>query len=150
MSHIMGVADLTLGAGKLYHTDNPPDHDVPHSWSPETTADLLGLGPQTPGGTQTNIGIKDNKTSCDLTKAPGATQACYYEPLWHHCAPPAGSFCVNETSPHDEDGSTMKLTIAHLKRAKAGTAPFYIACGFHRPHAPYITTPEHWVRKTPV
>ena len=76
---------LTLGAGKLYHTDNPPDHDVPKSWSPgkpplplplhpprpqvsedvserllviaETTSDLAGLGPQTPGGTQSECEI---------------------------------------------------------------------------------------------
>ena len=28
---------LVLGAGKLYHTDNPPNHDVPLSWSMEQT-----------------------------------------------------------------------------------------------------------------
>ena len=26
---------VALGAGKLYHTTNPPDHDEPQSWSPE-------------------------------------------------------------------------------------------------------------------
>ena len=54
------------GAGKLYHTDNPPNHDVPLSWSPEDTADLQHLGPQTPGGTQSNTG--HNQTSCDVGK----------------------------------------------------------------------------------
>ena len=136
---------LTLGAGKLYHTDNPPDHDVPKSWSPEATSDLTGsgLGPQTPGGTQSNAGgSKGNNTSCDLSLA--GDQACYYEPLWHRCVHPASTFCVNTTAAEAEDGSTMRLTIAHLARAKKEDKPFYIGCGFHRPHAAYISTEEHW------
>ena len=31
-------------------------------------------------------------------------------------------------------------------RAKAEAKPFYIACGFHRPHAAYISTAEAWAR----
>lgn len=38
----------------------------------------------------------------------------------------------------------MRLTIAHLARAKKEGKLFYIGCGFHRPHAAYITTDEHW------
>ena len=30
------LAIVRSGAGKLYHTDNPPNHDEPKSWSPET------------------------------------------------------------------------------------------------------------------
>ena len=128
------------GAGKLYHTDNPPNHDVPRSWSPEDTADLQHLGPQTPGGTQSNTG--HNQTSCDVGRS--GQQACYYEPLWHHCQRPASTFCVNDTAANDEDGSPMRLTIAHLQRAKKEGKNFYIGCGFHRPHAPYISTDATW------
>ena len=68
---------LALGAGKLYHSDNPPNHDVPRSWSPERTADLAELGPQT--------GPEDGQPipSCNLS-IPGE-QACYYEPEWQRC-----------------------------------------------------------------
>ena len=141
----MSTPDCSLpgagrGAGKLYHTDNPPNHDVPLSWSPEDTADLQHLGPQTPGGTQSNLG--HNHSSCDVGKS--GQQACYYEPLWHHCQRPASTFCVNDTAANDEDGSTMRLTIAHLQRAKKEGKNFYIGCGFHRPHAPYISTDATW------
>ena len=130
----MHVLNRAHAAGKLYHTDNPPNHDVPLSWSPEDTSDLLGLGPQTPGG--------HNKTSCDLTQT--GEQPCYYEPLWHRCTGKASTFCVNSTAAEAEDGSTMRLTLAHLARAKREGKPFYIGCGFHRPHAAYITTDKHW------
>jgi hypothetical protein len=71
-------------------------------------------------------------------------QACYYEPEWQHCTRPASTFCVNDTSAKGEDGSTAALTKIHLARAKAEGRNFYIGCGFHRPHAAYITTSKHW------
>ena len=51
---------------------------------------------------------------------------------------------MNDTAANDEDGSTMRLTIAHLQRAKKEGKNFYIGCGFHRPHAPYISTDATW------
>ena len=85
--------------------------------------------------------MNNNKPSCDLSLS--GEQACYYEPLWHRCVP-SSTFCANTTAAEVEDGSTMRLTIAHLARAKKEQQPFYIGCGFHRPHAPYITTESHW------
>ena len=115
---------LALGAGKLYHSDNPPNHDVPASWSPEQTADLAGLGPQT--------GPEDGRPipSCNLS-IPGA-QACYYDPQWQRCTHPASTFCVNDTSAKGEDGSSAALTKLHFARAKSEGKNFYIGCGFHR------------------
>jgi iduronate 2-sulfatase len=137
---------LALGAGKLYHTDNPPNHDVPASWSPEQTADLAGLGPQSPGvvdGGPGKMPKEAGAVSCDLSK-PGVAQDCYYEPLWHRCTGTASTFCVNDTAANAEDGSTAALTVTHLQRAKKAGKKFYVGCGFHRPHAAYISTQEAW------
>ena len=59
-------------------------------------------------------------------------------------AHPASTFCVNDTAARGEDGSSVALTKAHLARAKVEGKHFYIGCGFHRPHAAYITTSKHW------
>ena len=96
---------VAYGAGKLYHTSNPPNHDEPKSWSPEAD------------GSHT-----------------------YFEPTWHHCPKGHGStFCLNDTLPEQEDYQTYLHTVRHLEMAKNASKNFYVGCGFHRPHAPYIS-----------
>eukprot|EP00035_Acanthoeca_spectabilis_P031575 m.14826 g.14826 ORF g.14826 m.14826 type:complete len:513 (-) comp4832_c0_seq2:2371-3909(-) len=100
---------LALGAGKLYHTSNPPDHDEPLSWSPEVN------------GSQS-----------------------YFEPAWQFCAPPASTFCVNDSLAEIEDETTLSVCIGHLRRVAGAGKKGYVGCGFHRPHAPYIATSDAW------
>jgi arylsulfatase A-like enzyme len=120
---------------------------VPASWSPESTADLRGLGPQTPlnvGGFSCNV-TTSNSTEAEQQQQQ-QQQPCYYEPLWHRCTRPASTFCINTTAAQAEDGSTAALTKAHFARAKKEGKHFYIGCGFHRPHAAYISTEDAWSR----
>ena len=62
----------------------------------------------------------------------------YFEPDWQHCDGPASTFCVNDTKPEEEDVQTAAHCVAHLERATEEGKGFYVGCGFHRPHAPYL------------
>jgi len=42
------------------------------------------------------------------------------------------------------DGKTAEKTIADLRRLKAGGKPFFLACGFIRPHLPFYAPKKYW------
>ena len=72
---------LGLGAGKLYHTTNPPNHDEPLSWSPA------------PNGSQTYY--EPDWRKCAESRSPANRNA--------------STFCVDDTLPYEEDGATAKV-----------------------------------------
>ena len=42
------------------------------------------------------------------------------------------------------DGKVAEKTIADLQRLKAGGQPFFLACGFVRPHMPFYAPKKYW------
>ena len=42
------------------------------------------------------------------------------------------------------DGQTANKTIADLKRLKKGGQPFFLACGFMKPHLPFYAPKKYW------
>ena len=42
------------------------------------------------------------------------------------------------------DGDTARKTIADLKRLKEGGKPFFLACGFDKPHLPFYAPKRYW------
>jgi len=42
------------------------------------------------------------------------------------------------------DGKVAEKTIADLRRLKAGGQPFFLACGFIRPHMPFYAPKKYW------
>lgn len=42
------------------------------------------------------------------------------------------------------DGQTAEKTIADLRRLKESSKPFFIACGFLRPHMPFYAPKKYW------
>jgi iduronate 2-sulfatase len=43
-----------------------------------------------------------------------------------------------------KDGQTAEKTIADLRRLKAAGKPFFLACGFIRPHLPFYAPKKYW------
>lgn len=171
---------LALGAGKLYHTSNPPDHDEPLSWSPEANGsqgyfepawqfcappestfcvnDSLAevrraqlrlprhphVPPRVPrqqhderpmlrivrslaGLMLLSLGAHPSYTTCDLSPSMTASQS--------HTIHRPGQI---------EDETTLSVCIGHLRRVSRAGKKGYVGCGFHRPHAPYISTSDAW------
>eukprot|EP00037_Helgoeca_nana_P022484 m.229791 g.229791 ORF g.229791 m.229791 type:complete len:665 (-) comp26009_c0_seq1:104-2098(-) len=136
---------LTLGGGKLYHpasaTENigMPDNDYPASWSPEYPYFLPDddLGSQATCADQGPVRYpahsppaeKGEKFAwCEVDIAKEAS-VLYGQQVRDNC-------------------------IDHLKLAKnislVGSArPFFIGCGFHKPHAPYYAPKEFFDRLPP-
>ena len=85
----------------------------------------------------------DHDEPLSWSPEPNGSQV-YFEPVWQHCHSPASTFCVSDELPVEEDSATAAACIGHLRRAKAEGKQFYVGCGFHRPHAPYIVTQSAW------
>lgn len=103
---------LALGAGKLYHSSNPPKHDEPLSWSPEEDGGQKYFEP--------------------------AWQRCPQTP--NTTIHPSG--CVNDTLAMEEDYQTLNRTLQHLQLAQQSGKNFYVGVGFHRPHTDWIVPEE--------
>ncbi|EDQ87636.1 uncharacterized protein MONBRDRAFT_27026 [Monosiga brevicollis MX1] len=103
---------LALGGGKLYHPNVPPQNDFPYSWTPE-----YPYYPNEPANL--NHTCLEQFPSNDLT------------------------YCVADVDKDDvilEDQQIMSNCLAHLQIAKneSGNRPFFIGCGLHKPHVPWI------------
>ena len=110
----------TYGAGKLYHPNMPPNNDVPLSWSPET----LYVTPH------------DDNFTCAF-QGPQLIGKQDLPPAKHYV------WCEINTAANSSTLYGQKVRdacIAHLRLAKNASAsarPFFVGCGFHKPHAPY-------------
>jgi len=57
-----------------------------------------------------------------------------------------GPYCEAADVPDNayQDGKVADKTIADLKRMKASGKPFFLACGFWRPHLPFNAPKKYW------
>eukprot|EP00038_Savillea_parva_P009173 m.181696 g.181696 ORF g.181696 m.181696 type:complete len:542 (-) comp15341_c0_seq1:76-1701(-) len=127
---------LTVGSGKLFHPGVPPDNDAPLSWSP---------------------GYDYYCPECTPPKCPSSSAS----------GPANGAFrCVTEDPPNDftlcatntsadesrfelqlEDQRIRDNCIKHLEVANTTIASgkfdnFFVGCGFHKPHVPWVFPAE--------
>eukprot|EP00039_Didymoeca_costata_P002451 m.60288 g.60288 ORF g.60288 m.60288 type:complete len:647 (+) comp11309_c0_seq3:126-2066(+) len=133
---------LTLGAGKLFHPMLPPYNDAPASWSYGDASDpnKLNLPYVNPGDTPLEpfVTVPPGLSGCTETEAiiEGDGHWCNYnmtileqkglgtQPLW--------------------DQVIMNATVHHIHKAKENGRPFFIGCGFHRPHLPFAAPSEFY------
>jgi iduronate 2-sulfatase len=139
---------LTLGAGKLFHPGLPPNYDTPYSWSFGDASDPLNLkmpyvGPGDSGGAPND----------PFLTQPGAVSGCVNKSgeavdgdMTHWCS-------YNMTRLHEVypeygteplfDQQIASATIKQLQAAAKSPNPFFIGCGFHRPHLPFAVPSEY-------
>lgn len=57
-----------------------------------------------------------------------------------------GPFCESADVPDSayDDGQVAQRTIADLRRLKEKKAPFFLACGFWKPHLPFNAPKKYW------
>jgi len=100
----------------------------------------------------------------DWSEPPWRSAAIYHGPgdwakynangLWQDGASGAnvhpqsgrGPYCEAADVPDNayQDGKVADKTIADLKRLKARKKPFFLACGFWRPHLPFNAPKQYW------
>ena len=111
----------TLGGGKTYHPNLPPNWDEPKSWSQDQPYFPFKLS-RCPN-TSSNIGV-------------GGTVA------------PIDTWCpLDESKYPDEYHYDWKLanhTIGTLKYVSSINKPWFVAAGFRRPHDPWMMPQRYW------
>ena len=113
---------LTLGCGKTFHPNLPPNFDEPSSWSQEMPYFPL-------------IGQKCNSDK----KGPGTW------PDAKIVTPASDKFCGVEAP--DEtffDWMAANYTIVAMNLAKSTSRPFAFFTGFRRPHVPWAFPARFW------
>ena len=146
---------LTMGSGKLYHPGVPADNDYAKSWSkshkyfcpecvPPSCPNSSARGPA-------NGAFECVEAYPEVATAP---QPCLPS-SYPYCNVPHGSgkatFCAANTSKDEsrdefmlEDQKIAASCISQLLIAKNTVAktPFFVGCGFHKPHVPWIFPKE--------
>eukprot|EP00035_Acanthoeca_spectabilis_P002611 m.88621 g.88621 ORF g.88621 m.88621 type:complete len:535 (+) comp11659_c0_seq1:23-1627(+) len=127
---------LTLGSGKLYHPQVPPDNDYPLSW----TTDYDYYCPECPPPKcphSSAVGPPNGDFNCLVKDPPITYTLC------------AASTLANETKfeAQLEDQRIRDNCIHHLGIANSTIASkkydnFFIGCGFHKPHVPWVFPAE--------
>lgn len=123
---------LTLGAGKLYHPNHPPNNDEPYSWSPDRPYykpyimqpghydwDERACGKHGPASNETVVCVEP--TPSNATKQQPFNELNYAD--------------YNETL----------STINNLRYAAQSGRPFFIGLGVTKPHQPWHV-PEAYYR----
>lgn len=137
---------LTLGTGKLYHPMLPPNYDTPYSWSFGDGSDPLNMSlPYVDPGTA-------NPANSPWFKNPDAISDCVNKSgeaidgdMGHWCS--YNMTRMKEVYPEYGDEPLFDQQIASsaiklLQAAAKSPNPFFIGCGFHRPHLPFAVPSE--------
>ena len=158
---------LTLGSGKLFHPTLPPDNDWPRSWSadhgyfsPECLPEGKGglHSPQCNHSVPPPAGVACGTPVCGVGVVCGTPAGqCPYPNGHHECITGSDqTLCLANTSADEtrfefqmedqriRDSCAGNLEIA-AKAAKPGgeaAKGFFIGCGFHKPHVPWIVPHE--------
>ena len=115
-----------ISNGKVYHTMD----DDKESWSEEpwrSTAVYYGKGDW---AGYNKYGQWQNPESAELVNKSSGR----------------GPFCESADVPDDayQDGKVADKTISDLRKFKDMDKPFFIACGFWRPHLPFNAPKKYW------
>lgn len=117
---------FTRSMGKIYHGG----FDDPASWSPRDSAKVVSDAdalparkPAAPKKRETPSETAGNLTKTNRGPAFGATDD-----------PPNGG----------GEGVLADEAIAALREFKAGSRPFFLAVGFHKPHLPFVSPKVYW------
>ncbi|MFM7180586.1 MAG: sulfatase [Verrucomicrobiales bacterium] len=104
----------TLSIGKIFHT---PEDTVGRSWSePPWKAE----GHMTSHDPETTRRLSKTKQRGRIYESPDVPDDAY------------------------EDGKTAVRAIKDLQRLKEGGKPFFLACGFVKPHMPFYAPKKYW------
>lgn len=139
---------LTLGSGKLFHPGVPPNNDYPLSWSTS----------------QPYYSPECMPPKCPDSVAPGGNIQKTGASGYYSCVsqdPERGGYtlCAANTSKDEarfdyqlEDQRIRDSALGHLELAAArlasddegveGKKGFFIGCGFHKPHVPFVFPAE--------
>ncbi len=112
---------VTLSNGKVLHT---PEDTQERSWSEA----VWRPGPKDQPGFDPNLYSIDPKTREQLSSI--GRGAVYEMP--------------DVADDQYPDGQTALKTIQDLRRLKEGGKPFFLACGFLRPHLPFYAPKKYW------
>lgn len=138
---------LTLGCGKLFHPNLPPQADAPYSWSFGDASDPTNLSiPYVAPG---------DAMPADLPRViePTAINGCQNNSgeavlgdLEHWCA--YNMTRLNELYPSMNgkplwDQQIAAQAVSNLEAAAGTGRPFFIGVGFHRPHLPFASPVEY-------
>ena len=131
---VLGYAQagyLTLGAGKLFHPNKPPNNDEPFSWSPDK--------PYVPP----YIGGSWNK-SCTVPDAPNGTSnqgwVCV-DDAFSPTAPFADGLQFADYNESVETAHTIAMATAAYKQSGK---PFFIGLGVTKPHATWHVAKHYY------
>jgi len=124
---------LTMGSGKLFHPKLPPDNDYNMSFSPEQPYYSPECAPP----------------ACPSSSASGPANGPYEcleaEPPWEE----RPTWCSANISKSEtrfefqlEDQRIRDSCISQMRYASKKDTPFFLGCGFHRPHVPWIVPHE--------
>jgi len=123
----------TMGSGKIFHPGLPKDNDYEQSWS---------------------HAWKYFSPECQPPKCPNSVSLPKH--VEHSCKarvpePSGTTVCEAEVAADEsrlehqlEDQQIRDNCIHQLVTAKEAGMNFFVACGFHKPHVPWIVPAEFW------
>eukprot|EP00403_Amphidinium_massartii_P007535 CAMPEP_0178375700 /NCGR_PEP_ID=MMETSP0689_2-20121128/3024_1 /TAXON_ID=160604 /ORGANISM="Amphidinium massartii, Strain CS-259" /LENGTH=496 /DNA_ID=CAMNT_0019995703 /DNA_START=155 /DNA_END=1645 /DNA_ORIENTATION=+ len=133
---------ITLGSGKLYHPGHPGDNDYAGSWSPEWP--YFSPECQPPDCPHAQPLPKKKFPNC-LQREPPNSEADDGNKKGKMTVCVA-DIAANESRLEDqlEDMQIRDSCIKQLEIAKKTGKNFFIGCGFHKPHVPWVVPAEFW------
>ena len=117
--HFKNNGYTTLGGGKTYHPDRPPNYDEPKSWSQDQPYYPLDATHCPPPGGNLKGEVSKIDTWCPLSDEKYPDSYYYEYKLANH-------------------------TIDTLKNVSKKGGPWFVAAGFYKPHVPWVMPQRFW------